>query len=489
MPLTWSLTIAGVEYLPTYADPRTIRPVDSIRDRSDTMSGLIIRIPYSGDSPAVAVPRCGQEIILTRGTGGSQVREFGGVVQRVRERAINPSLMEYEIQASDYVRWFDRWALTLDLEANRADLQVLQIVAAVNARESNAGGTTTWTTAGVSATLPDGSPTPVASSQKVDLQSASSAIDAIAKQVGYRWDVDYYGDVTFTSADEDVAPIAAIDCEADVSASTIGDVEIEDAGDQVVNVVYIKGAKSKVTKEDGTFASHDQSYTTGGVGDVPPTTFFALPYEIPDLDSIFVSVTPPGGSTTIYRRNPGVGEKPLLYEGQDGVPGDNKTDDCFYVCLPNWGLRINPDDGTGNPILPPGTEVIATMEPLTGGDTVYVRMDYPSIAEVKAREGTTGMYEEVIDAGDIVSTTVDAINARGDLALYQRRRKWLVKCRAMNVTGFRSGQYLTMTSSRRFGGAFASGVKMYVMQVEKRLINADVMAVDLQLCSDIYGEV
>ena len=97
--------------------------------------------------------------------------------------------------------------------------------------------------------------------------------------------------------------------------------------------------------------------------------------------------------------------------------------------------------------------------------------------------------EEVIDAGDIVSTTVDAINARGDLALYQRRRKWLVKCRAMNVTGFRSGQYLTMTSSRRFGGAFASGVKMYVMQVEKRLINADVMAVDLQLCSDIYGEV
>ena len=228
MPLTWSLTIAGVEYLPTYADPRTIRPVDSIRDRSDTMSGLIIRIPYSGASPAVAVPRCGQEIILTRGTGGSQVREFGGVVQRVRERAINPSLMEYEIQASDYVRWFDRWALTLDLAADRADLQVLQIVAAVNARESNAGGTTTWTTAGVSATLPDGSPTPVASSQKVDLQSASSAIDAIAKQVGYRWDVDYYGDVTFTSADEDVAPIAAINCEADVSASTIGDVEIDE---------------------------------------------------------------------------------------------------------------------------------------------------------------------------------------------------------------------------------------------------------------------
>ena len=161
MPLTWSLTIAGVEYLPTYADPRTIRPVDSIRDRSDTMSGLMIRIPYSGDTPAVAVPRCGQEIILTRGTGGSEVREFGGVVQRVRERAINPTLMEYEIQASDYVRWFDRWALTLDLGINRADLQVLAIVDAVNAREANAGGSTVWTTNGVMPTLPDGSPTPV----------------------------------------------------------------------------------------------------------------------------------------------------------------------------------------------------------------------------------------------------------------------------------------------------------------------------------------
>ena len=211
MPLTWSLTIAGVEYLPTYADPRTIRPVDSIRDRSDTMSGLMIRIPYSGDTPAVAVPRCGQEIILTRGTGGSEVREFGGVVQRVRERAINPTLMEYEIQASDYVRWFDRWALTLDLGINRADLQVLAIVDAVNAREANAGGSTVWTTNGVMPTLPDGSPTPVSAPQKIDLQSASSAIDAIAKQIGYRWDVDYYGDVKFTSADEDVAPIAAID--------------------------------------------------------------------------------------------------------------------------------------------------------------------------------------------------------------------------------------------------------------------------------------
>lgn len=489
MPLTWSLTINGVEYLPGHADPRSIRPSDSIRDRSDTMSGVLIRIPYAGDVPAVAVPRCGQEIVLTRGTGAGAVREFGGVVQRVRERPVNPSLMEYEVQASDYVRWFDRWMISLDLAADRADLLVTAIVDAVNAREAAAGGTRVWTTGGVSATLPDGSPTPVASAQKVDLQPASAAIDAIAKQVGYRWDVDYDGDVTFTSADADVAPVATIDCEGDVTAGTLGDVVIEDAGDQVVNQVYIKGAKSKVTKEDGSFATHTGEYTTGGVGDVPPATFFPLPYEIPDLDSIVVSVTTPAGSTTLYRRVPGAGEKPLRFEGQDGVPGDGQTEDCFYVCLPNWGLRINPDDGSGSPIFPPGSTVEATIEPLSGGDAVFMRADYDSIAEVRDREGTTGIYEEVIDAGDIVSTTVDAINARGDLVLFQRRRKWLARCRGMNVTGFRSGQTIVLTSSRRFGGAFAAGVTMYVMQVDKRLLNADMMAVDLQLCSDIYGEV
>lgn len=484
MPLNWSLTIAGNEYLPTYADPRTIRPSDSIRDRADTMSGVIIRIPYAGNVPAVAVPRSGQEIILTRGTGGSAVREFAGVVQRVRERLINPSLYEYEVQAADYIRWFDRYCLSLDLSSDRADLMVSAIVDAVNARETAAGGVRTWTKSGISATLPTGDPTPTCPAQKVDLQPASSAIDAIAKLVGYRWDVDYYGDVTFTSADNDFAPIAAIDAENDVSATTIGNVEVEDAGDQIVNVVYIKGAKSKVTKEDGTFATHVEPYTTDGV-----TTFFPIPYEIPDLDSIVVSVTPPGGATTLYRKNPGVGEKPLLYETHDGVPGDDKTEDCFYVCLPNWGLRINPDDGTGSPVIPAGSAIEATIEPLTGGDTVYVRQDYDSIAEVAARETTTGIYEEVIDGGDIVSTTKDAIEARGDLALYQRRRKWLITCRAYNTTGWRSGQKLTMTSTRRFGGAFATPVTLYVMEVQKQILSADVMAVDLKLASDIYGEV
>lgn len=484
MPLNWSLTINGIEYLPTYADPRSIRPTDSIRDRSDSMSGIIIRIPYTGNTPAVAVPRSGQEIILTRGVGGTPVREFGGVVQRVRERQITPALFEYEVQASDYVRWFDRYMLTLDLKAKRADLMVQEVIDAVNARELGAGGTHVWTNNGLDATLPDGSPTPTCPDQKVDLQPASSAIDAIAKLVGYRWDVDYYGDVTFTSADNDFAPVATIDCENDVSANTIGDVEIEDAGDQVVNVVYIKGAKSKVTKEDGSFATHSQPFVAGD-----GQTFFPLPYELPDLDSLQVSVEV-GGTTTMYKKNPGPGEKPLLYETHDGVPGDGQTTDCFYVCLPNWGIRSNPTDGSGNPIIPPGANVTATMEPLTGGDTVYKREDYESIAEVAARESTTGIYEEVIDAGDIVSTTVDAINARGDLALYQRRRKVLVNCKAYNFTGWRSGQKLTLKSSKRFGGLFAgAGMTMYIMEVQKSIINADVMAVSLRLASDIYGEV
>ena len=147
-PLTFSLTVNGTEYLPTYADPRTIRPTDSIKDRTDTMSGMIVRIPYSGTTPAVAVPLSGQEIVFTRGG----VREFAGIIQRVRERFINPNLYEYEVQAGDYTRYFDRWMLTMEIAQLPANEQVAAIVDKVNAREASAGGSLVWSKAGIAST-------------------------------------------------------------------------------------------------------------------------------------------------------------------------------------------------------------------------------------------------------------------------------------------------------------------------------------------------
>ena len=493
MPLTFSLTVNGTEYLPTYADPRTIRPTDSIKDRTDTMSGLIIRIPYSGTTPAVAVPLSGQEIVFTRGG----VREFAGIIQRVRERFINPNLYEYEVQAGDYTRYFDRWMLTMEIAQGPANVQVAAIVDKVNDRESSAGGSLVWSKAGIASTTSIGLPLPTLPVMKLDYMSASQAIDSIAKLIGYRWDVDYNKVIQFTDAEALVAPVATIDCENDVSATTAGNLVLEDMADQVVNTVYIKGAKTKGTYIDssGTVQpqEHTDPFTQSADQDI---TFFGLGFEVPDLDSILVRVTPPGGPTQIYRRTPGVGELPISYEGE-GNPGDDSTTDTVYVCLPNWGIRFNPNA----PSFPVAdSKIEAVYQPLTSADAVYTRQDYESIADIKARESyggftSSGVYEEVIDAGDLQNVSTDAVNARGDLIMFQRRRKYGASCRFIGTTGWKSGQYLTLLSTKRMGGAFylqsngTYGRQMFVMEVTKSILNADTMAYDVRLSSDIYGEV
>lgn len=493
MPLTFSLTVNGTEYLPTYADPRTIRPTDSIKDRTDTMSGLIVRIPYSGTTPAVPVPLSGQEIVFTRGG----VREFAGIIQRVRERFINPNLYEYEVQAGDYTRYFDRWMLTMEIAQLPANEQVAAIVDKVNAREASAGGSLVWSKAGIASTTSLGLALPTLPIIKLDYMSASQAIDSIAKLIGYRWDVDYDKVVQFTDADTLVAPIATIDCETDVTATTAGNLVLEDIADQVVNTVYIKGAKTKGTFIDASGNVQPQSVTDPHKQSTDAdTTWFKLSYEVPDLDSIFVQVTPPGGPTTIYRRAPGAGELPLSYEGE-GNPGDDSTTDTVYVCMPNFGIRFNPNA----PSFPVAdSKIEAVYQPLTAADAVYTRQDYDSIADIKARESygaftSTGIYEEVIDAGDLINVSTDAVNARGDLIMLVRNRKYGATCRFIGSTGWRSGQYLTILSTKRMGGAFYTqtdgtlGRKMWVMEVTKSILNAETMAYDVRLSSDVYGEV
>ncbi len=489
MPLTFSLTINGTEYLPTYADPRTIRPTDSIKDRTDTMSGLLIRIPYTGSTPAVAVPLSGQEIVFTRGG----VREFAGIIQRVRERFVNPNTFEYDLSCGDYTRYFDRWMIAMEIAAGPANEQVLAIVAKVNAREAESGGSLVWSTGGVASTTSLGLPLPTLPAMRLDYVAASQAIDSIAKLIGYRWDVDYSKVIQFSDENAEVAPVATINCETDVVATSAGNLILEDIADQVVNTVYIKGAKTK-----GTFVNPD----TGAVENQTMTdrhnqnadgdqSWYKLSFEVPDLDSIFVTVTPPGGPTTIYTKTPGAGEKSLLHEATDGVPGDSKTDDVCYVCLPNFGIRFNPD----SPQFPPaGSKIEATYQPLTSADAVTIRQDYDSIADMKARESygafvSSGVYEEVIDAGDLHNVSQDAVNARGDLIMLQRKRKYGGSCRFIGTVGWKSGQYLTITSTKRLGGALSAGKTFWVMEVTKSILNSDTLAFDVRLSSDIYGEI
>lgn len=462
--LTFHLTINGVDYI-NYADYRTIRPVDSLRDRSDTMSGVEIRIPFSGNTPEVPIPKSGAQIILTRGIAGEgQVREFGGIITRVRETQVNPRVMKYVLSCADYIRWFDRYLLVaeyLTADYPTAGAMVRKIVA----DSANKGATDptypiTWDTSLVAdgITIPD---------QKFDYVQPSAAIDAIAKLIGYRWDVDYYGRVIFIdpASAANVAPVAVIDCENDVTAQTVGDIEIEDAADQVINVVYIKNAKAPGLPYTEPLGKGNGSQNFFGVG-----------FEPASLQTTRCEVTA-GGVTKVYDTATGN----LVYEGLAGKPGDSKTDDVCYLCLPNWGIRFNPGHA---PVL--NADVKVTYTPLDSADTVYERVDYTSIRRMQVREHTVGRYEEVMDAGDLKNATVDSINARGDLILLQHQPKLLISCRTMNTVGWTSGQRLTVVSTKRMGGINKT---FYVIEVNKSILSPEVMAYDLRLADDIYGEI
>ena len=463
MVLTFGLSINGVDYI-NYADYRTIRPVDSLRDRSDTMSGLELRISFDGNTPQVPIPKSGAQIILTRGISGEgQVREFGGVITRVKETQISPRVMKYTLSCADFIRWFDRYLLVaeyLAVDYPTAGAMVRKIVAdSANKGSTDPAYPITWDTSLVTdgITIPD---------QKFDYVQPSAAIDQIAKLIGYRWDLDYYGRLVFLdpAAASNVAPIAVINCETDVTSQTIGDIEIEDAADQVVNVVYIKNAKAP-----------GQPYIEPLATGNGTQQFFSLGFEPASLSTTRCEVTA-SGTTKVYDSATGT----LLYEGLAGKPGDTRTDDVLYLCLPNWGIRFNPGHAPVN-----NANVKVTYTPLDSADTVYERVDYNSIKKMVIREHTVGRYEEVMDAGDLKNATVDSINARGDLILLQNQPKLLISCRTINTTGWTSGQRLTVVSTKRMGGINKT---FYVIEVNKSILSPSVMAYDLRLADDIYGE-
>lgn len=465
MPLSVTLTIGGTD-VTAYVRIGSIVVHASLRDRSGTMSGLELVIPYSGSTPAVAVPRAGQEVILT--VAGT--REFGGVVQRVAETVAGSTSYAYVVDCTDYTRWFDRH-LVQGVKYPAGEEEGVtgtagSIITSLVSTYANQGALT-WDVSLVEAG-------PVIPQQVFDFETPSACIDRVARIAGYRWDLDYDRKVVFTaiSGTSAAAPVATVDWETQTGLS---DLELSEVADQVVNVAYIRDTRSVVTDEDGDPIDLTQELGTAN----GYQTFWALGYEPANYASATVTVTPTSGPATSYTEANGG----LLREGQDGTPGDGETVNKAYWCLPNWGVRL-----ASAP--PSGARVAATYQYLDIRPKATSVREGSSITEVRAREGSSvsdGVYEEVYDGSDLIDQSQDAIRARALLYLQQRAHKWSGSFRVFG-TGWKPGQHFRFTSSRRFGGVFASGITLYTIDVQKRFATADEWVNEVAISSDVYGE-
>ena len=248
-----------------------------------------------------------------------------------------------------------------------------------------------------------------------------------------------------------------------------------DLGDQISNVAYIKDAKAVQTDDNGNTLTYTQNLGTADGYE----SFFPLGYEPANLSGSTVTVTPTSGSPTTYT----VANGGLLQENVDGKPGDGATADKALLCLPNWGVRFQQPP-------PAGARVTAQYPYLDIGPAVWQVIDGYSVVEVRTREGaslTNGVYEDVYSAPDLSGVGADSIRARALLYLYQRRHKWTGSMGAYG-TGWHAGQRLTLTSSKRFAGEFSAGLTMWVTGVSKRFATIDSLLNEIEISTDVLGE-
>lgn len=435
----------------------------SVKDRSDTMS-FTLRFSYAAGIPAI--PRVGQPMYFA--VNGK--REFSGVIQNISERIVSANIFNYEVQCADWTRWFDRHLVQgakypSGDDANATISSGVVVKAIIDTWVNRTGAFFfTYTDASIQA----GADIP---QQTFDFVTPSSAIDTVARLNQYRWFVDFDG-VVYFGAPENVAgeaPISYIDWD---TTTLVSDVVISEEADQIVNVAVLKDAKSTQGQQV------DVTTTTEG------QTFVSLGYEPENVTNTTVVVQPPTGPSTTYSTAGGN----LKEENVDGKPGDGQTRNVALVCLTNWGIRFETAP-------PAGSKVTTTYNYLDIGDSVWLIPEGSSIAEVRAREGTgplaasDGIYEEVYDAGDMESVSKDAIYARADLYLKSRRHKWSItfRCYGSWSKEWRPGQVLWFVASQRYGGKFAAGKTMHVIDVRKSMVTPTTFVNDITLSSDMYG--
>lgn len=364
-------------------------------------------------------PMAGNVVYVANGNS----TEFGGVAMEITEELVNPSRMRYKVNCRDFVHLLDRTLIVENYASQSASAIVRDIV-------------TNYTSGFTSSGVKNSSNV---AAQTFNYRTVSDAIQNMADTLGWSWGVTYDRDVRFFSAAGVTAPVGTINL--DTNTTDYGDCVLSESVQQVQNSIYLTGFSVKGT------ATYSPTFTGDGL-----TSFFNIGYEPGSTDATDISITRNGLPQTVNLDT---------VDGQagDGVGGANDA----FVCFDNLGIRYTVPPGVGDVIVP----TMTTMH-----DAVINVQDTASQSTMAAREGGSGVHESMInDPGLKANDGTDALAIdRGNQALIRYAFPRFQGKFTSYTQGWKAGQSLVMTSTKRWGGGFSK--TMYVSQVRKILINS-----------------
>ena len=287
--MAYSVEINSVDYTP-YCLEASLSVVDAVEIRGDQLS-ISIRIADN----VIATPKAGAIIYWYDGA----TKEFGGQIVSVNPTRLQaptqgmPDIWIYDCQAVDFTLLLDRVLVKERYPAQDATTLFKSILSSYTD-----GFTTTHVTSG-SGVVPE---------QTFDYVSVSSALDQIARAVGWRWYVDFDKDVHFFAIETHDAPITEINIETETRIYSVsGPAE---SIDQERNRAYVKDFRMMNTDP------YTEEFAADGF-----TKFFPLAVE-PSLDIGDVQVTVNGTPLS------------LLEDFVNSTPGDGITaEGTAYFCL------------------------------------------------------------------------------------------------------------------------------------------------------------
>lgn len=415
--------LLGGNNVAPYVDLESIIIENSLLAGADTLEfDLTIHRP----TYPFPYPQGGNEVVVI----SDGIKEFGGVLLRVREKLNTPLELVVHCTCRDYTRWFDRHLVT----ERYANVTAGSIVRDIVTRYVNTSGTSlNFTTANVQ----DG---PVVSKMEFDNVLPSEAIKQLADTIEWSWYIDFDRDVHFFPIENFVSPLPGNVLDLDNDIQSYGDCEIEEDVSQVKNRIVITGIKVKA----------DQPFQTPPITADGYTSWFSLGYEMfDDLDEITVTV-----NDVAY---------PKSFEGQGGQPGDGQTNQMAYICPYNMGVRITPTP-------PAGSTVQAQFYPLLA--EIAIPVDDPdSQEEMRKRELITdGIYSYALSDPGLSGNPTSLVRAKAALLLLKYAYPVISGSFYSYTKGWRPGQSFIIKSAYRLGGKLASGLRVYIQKTEKTVV-------------------
>lgn len=327
-------------------------------------------------------PIVGQEVFIYI----DGVREFGGIISRVTQRAENYKIILFDVQCEDYTRLANKKLVT-GIFQNQTVGYILQ---SLNSRFLN----------GFTLLQVDNAETEVAYIA-FNYESVSSSITKLANLLNYDWYIDYYKNIYFISKTSQTAPFDIFDSD---DSYIFDSFRLRRDNSQVRNRVFVAGGEYL----GDTFTTEFES---DGVQNV-----YTLPYKYDDIEVSVTGAVWDGGLDGIdaqslfdylWNKN----EKFIRFRG-DRVP--NASSAIRVAGLPYLPVRV-------------------------------VVQDDDSIADFVTAEGGDGIYEHII-----IDDTINSQDGARERAVAELESYKATLSEGSFITkrqGLRSGQRILINST------------------------------------------